>query len=280
MSFPSPADRAHLDAPLHPTEAQRAAFAAQGHLTVRAALDPAVVTAAAPVLTAAFAEHRGVVLPVADRPTAYDRAFVQQVNLGDREPAVAALTRCCRLASFAADLLDADGLHLFVEDAFFKEPGSERTPWHQDASAIPIEADAIVTAWIPLLPVAPGQGALQFAQGSHRDGLAGPVDISEQTEAAFQRLVHDAGYPVHTVPALTPGDVSFHAGATIHAAGANPTDHDRPVFALHLFAAGARIVADPNPSQRNLLQRLAPHLAPGELAVSPRWPELPVAPAA
>lgn len=274
MSFPTPDALEHLSEVVQPTPEQVAAFAETGHVTIRGALDPDVVQAAQPVLSSVFAEHRPDVPPPDERASAYDRAFVQQVNLGRRFPRVAAFTHSRRVAALAAGLLGASGIRLFVEDAFFKEPGCDRTPWHQDASAIPIQAERIVTAWIPLVPVPVERGALQFAEGSHQDGLAGPVDISEESERVFTELVQEQDTPVRTLERLVPGDVSFHAGTTIHAALPNQTEVDREVFALHLFALDARIVAEPNASQRNLLAHLAPDLEPGDRAVSPAWPVL------
>lgn len=38
---------------------------------------------------------------------------------------------------------------------FPKPPGEPRVPWHRDADHVPLERDAMLTLWLPLVEVPP-----------------------------------------------------------------------------------------------------------------------------
>ena len=54
-------------------------------------------------------------------------------------------------AQLAADLFSSDKVWLLRDQTYFKPPGSEHTPWHQDAPFIPVEGCSFLTLWIPLM---------------------------------------------------------------------------------------------------------------------------------
>ncbi len=249
-----------------------ATFRRDGHLLVRGLLDGAAVAGMRGPLMRAVERSGRMELPPERLKDAYSRAFVQVINPGFQDPSLQPLTRSPRVGAWVAALLGAPGARLLLEDAFLKLPGAGPTPWHQDGSVAPVPPEQVLTAWIPLQPVAPEMGGLRLVPRSHRHGLWGPVDISEQTQEEFERLIALRGLRPIELPPMALGDVSFHSGCTVHGARANETDQGRLVLALHCFADGVMVAPIRHPNQAALLERLAPGHAAGDAADAPCWP--------
>lgn len=248
------------------------AYRSDGHVLVRGLLDADAVREMRPVVMAAVQRSGRLGIDLSTLPDAYSRAFVQVVNAGLQDPAVRRLTHSPRLGAWVAALVGAGGARILLEDTFLKPPGAGPTPWHQDASVSPMEPDRVLTAWIPLQPVEPHMGGLRYVTASHRDGLLGPVDISEDSQAFFDQLIEDRGLEVVDLPGMEPGDVCFHSGQLVHGAYDNRSDQPRLAIALHCFADGATIVPVRSDNQARLLAELGPGLQVGDVAVSPAWP--------
>jgi ectoine hydroxylase-related dioxygenase (phytanoyl-CoA dioxygenase family) len=75
------------------------------------------------------------------------------------------------VADIVSDLWDAPNVWFMYEQVFLKEGGeSRRTPWHQDASYLPVEGSQLAVMWISFEPVAK-ENSLEFVRGSHRGVL-------------------------------------------------------------------------------------------------------------
>jgi hypothetical protein len=144
-----------------------------------------------------------------------------------------------RLAKVAAELLGAeeeDKVRVYQSCVFVKPPGFGETHWHSDANMVPLDVNKFVTLWLPLRPLHEDDAALVFASGSHRDfalpywkTLEGMSDLN------------DRGYEVESYPPLDLGDVTAHAGWTLHWSPPQPKDCP-PRYALSVcyFLDGAR----------------------------------------
>ena len=168
--------------------------------------------------------------------------------------AVRRLVRSPRLLRMAATLLSAESaasVCVWMERAFFKDPGDGATHWHTDASANRINVP-ILTAWIPLAPTSPRNGGLRFElwqreQNSVKNGtFVPPAALSKEEElappSARARVV---------APTMQPGDVSFHHGRTKHSASANESRELREAFTI-MFAIfkrkpGGSVMCAPDP---------------------------------
>lgn len=82
-----------------------------------------------------------------------------------------------------------------------------------------------VTAWLPLANVTTDMGLLTFASGSHTDMALnywnkGPSQLVKndhgKTFSVYQGQFVEGRYTMVNYGAMSPGDVSFHAGWTIH----------------------------------------------------------------
>ncbi|HEY8058827.1 MAG TPA: phytanoyl-CoA dioxygenase family protein [Acidimicrobiales bacterium] len=250
-------------------------FAARGHTVVRTLASAAEVASIRPSIVdeaARRAWNRNI--PVVDRDT-YSKAFLQATNLWTFDPSVRAFVHSPRFARVASELLQADGVRLYHDQALVKEAHGGPTPWHQDQGYWPLDTDRTITLWMPLVDLPPEVGSMTFADGSHRLGdLRGPA-ISDESQLTFAELIDARGLSTTTHGALAAGDATFHAGWTLHSSGPNPTDEDRPVITVIYVADGARVTT-PTAQQELDLALWAPGAAPGDLLatdLNPRlWP--------
>jgi ectoine hydroxylase-related dioxygenase (phytanoyl-CoA dioxygenase family) len=231
------------------------------------------VSAYRPYLEAAAASGTYERRPIEERDT-YSAAFLQSFNLWRVDEAARRFVFSPRFAKAAADLLGVSGVRLYHDQALFKEPGGGHTPWHQDQFYWPLETEKTITMWMPLADLDGRVGSMTFASGSHVSGKLRGHAISDESEAEFAQLVESEQLPEHTYGALRAGDATFHAGWTLHRAGANPTEHMRPVMTVIYFADGARVSEPDSAYQRFDLSVWLPGLNPGDPAASPINPRL------
>lgn len=168
----------------------------------------------------------------------YEQSFLQCLYLWTRYPDVLPFTCHPRLAAIAAQLLGADAVRIWHDQALYKEPGGRPTDPHQDQPFWPIAEPNTITAWIPLDGSTIAGGAMAYYPGSHRVGLERYVDIFGP--ATPDDIGDDpalAGIePVHVeVPR---GGVAFHHGFTAHFAESNRTARTRRVHTTIYVADG------------------------------------------
>src|SRR5947209_7477366 len=80
----------------------------------------------------------------------YGKAFLQIMNLWERDEAVRRFALARRFGKIAADLMGVDGVRIFHDQALYKEPGGGFTPWHQDHIYWPLDTNNTITLWMPL----------------------------------------------------------------------------------------------------------------------------------
>jgi hypothetical protein len=105
-----------------------------------------------------------------------DIPFLQVFNMwrspGPHMEAVKRLVLSKRLAKHAAELLGCSAVRVYQDSTFVKRCGDGPTNWHSDLNMAPFDTNDMVTAWLPLMPVASyeeGGSGLIFASRSHRD---------------------------------------------------------------------------------------------------------------
>lgn len=271
--FPTPYHVAHLyeEVALPPSVIEQ--YRKDGHVLVRRAINPDVVRAAVPLINGALERawpHR--LPPVEERTDAYSQGFTQITGLGATDPVLRVFSNMRRIMRMCADLMGVSGVRLFCEDWLIKEPGARITPWHQDAAVFPLDAEATITAWIPLRDIAEGEGLLRFVRAAHHLGLGTVEGINDESEAAYEQIIRDHGLTIDELPPVFVGDVSFHDGRSIHGAFGNSGEEHRAVLALHCFADGATIKHHPTAAMRETLAGAAPSLSAGDVARSDAWP--------
>lgn len=101
--------------------------------------------------------------------------------------------------------------------------------------------DRYVTAWVPLANVTTEMGLLTFASGSHNDMAlnywnSGQKQLEKKTASGsfyvYQGKFVEERYTMANYGAMGPGDVSFHAGWTIHGGMPNVGKATREAIAV------------------------------------------------
>jgi len=203
----------------------------------------------------------------------YSKLFTQVTNVWRLDEAARRIVFETRFAAVAAALLGTASVRLYHDQALFKPPGAGRTPWHQDRYYWPLDTELSVTMWLPLVDVDEAMGPMTFASGSHRAENLGDLAISEDTDRRLSKLIEERGWRVSSAP-VRAGDATFHAGGTIHSAGANRSVRTREVLTVIYYAAGTRAAAPANDNQRVDLEVFFPGVKPGEEAKSELNPVL------
>jgi len=210
--------------------------------------------------------------PLEERNT-YKRAFIQNTNLWQKAEAVREFVFQPGLAELAAQLMGCETVRLYHDQALVKEAGGGHTPWHRDQVYWPLDTDKTCTIWIPLVDVPNEMGPLSFVPGSHQWEDGRDLVISDESDSFFEQRVKTGSVNEVRKP-FDLGDVSFHAGWTLHRAGPNYTWNDRAVITIIYMDGAARISQDPTPTQLIDRDAFLPGCEPGEPAFSDLTPQL------
>jgi ectoine hydroxylase-related dioxygenase (phytanoyl-CoA dioxygenase family) len=228
-------------------------FQTLGHVLIENILSRDEVTAYRDVISKAAAASNTEQRRLLERDT-YGRAFLQIMNLWRSNNGVRKFTLARRFARIAADLLGVDNVRIYHDQALFKEPGGGPTPWHQDQYYWPVDTPNTVTMWMPLVDIDEDLGMLTFASGSHKNGVVFDYEISDESEAEFDKYVRDNKYTVSRARSMNAGDATWHYGYTIHNAPGNTSNVMREVMTIIYLADGARITTPKNKWQENDLK--------------------------
>jgi ectoine hydroxylase-related dioxygenase (phytanoyl-CoA dioxygenase family) len=249
------------------SEEQIAAFRRDGHVLLRGVCSPEEIAVYRDVLNHAAYTYNTEKRPMEERDT-YGKAFLQIMNLWVKDEAVQKYVLARRFAKIAAELMGVAGVRLYHDQALYKEAHGGYTPWHQDQFYWPLDTDNTITMWMPLVDVPVEMGALTFASGSHREGFLGHLQISDESQDTWEKLVRERGYPVVN-SAMQAGDATFHAGWTLHCAPGNASEQTREVMTVIYFPDGVHVMEKPDNQNRwNDLASWLPGVQPGELAAS------------
>jgi len=186
-----------------------------------------------------------------EQKSRYEQSFQQCMNLWEDNPPVLPLTFHPRIGQVAAELLGADAVRLWHDQALYKEAGGRETDPHQDHPYWPIAEHDQVTAWIPFDGSTRDTGAMAYVPGSHRVGLDRFVDIfgvfgSEPEDILAHPDVASTEPVLVEVPR---GAVAFHHGLTVHLARPNTSERVRRVHTMIFFRDGCtRSSPFPHPS--------------------------------
>lgn len=158
----------------------------------------------------------------------YEQSLLQCGYLCWNFPAVKEFVFAKRFAGIVKDLIQADNVRLWHDQALFKEPGGRITDAHQDCSYWPIaEPQFSATMWLALTDVPVEKGCLYFYPQTHDPNLKEYVDIFKNPHQPD--LLKDKEKVF--VP-LKAGDATFHSGLTFHGAGNNQTNEMREAMTI------------------------------------------------
>lgn len=256
------------------TSEQCAHYQNHGWILLRSVATPDEVAPYREVITSmtnAFAKRYA---PLEKRDT-YGKAFIQFSNIWELSEDVKKFVVARRFAKIAAELMGVDGVRLYHDQALYKEPQGGHTPWHQDQQYWPLDGVKCVTLWMPLVDVSAQMGTMRFASGSQNLGYLGHENISDDSEARFEALVKENGYPLEYAGDMAAGDATFHNGWTLHGAPGNAdSERTREVMTIIYLEDNATISEPDHANRVNDLNRWFPGCKPGDKAASPLNPLL------
>lgn len=248
-------------------EEQQSYYREHGHILLRNVASKEEVTAYRPVIGDVVKEHAMNALPLEKRDT-YGKAFIQVCNLWPMSEAVRKYVFARRFAKIAADLMGVEGVRIYHDQALFKEPGGGHTPWHQDQVYWPLDTPNVITMWMPLVDISEEVGSMTFASGTQKLGYVSRQVISDESHRTLGQYIESKGIPTVNYGAMNAGDVTFHAGWTLHSAPGNPTDTMREVMTIIYIADGVTIAEPDSNARKADLATWFPGLKPGDLAAS------------
>ncbi len=220
-------------------------------------------------MIAAYVDENARNLPPLELRGTYGKAFQQISNIWPHHEEIRRLVFSRRLARIAAELMECRGVRMYHDQALFKEPGGGFTPWHADQQYWPLSSDRSVTAWIPLQATPLEMGPLQFAIGSQRLPIGRELEISDESERFIGAKLSDLA---KDETAYDLGEVSFHAGWSMHRAGPNRTSRMRGVMTVIYIDADMRLASPANRNQEGDARTWAPGIAIGAVMASPLNP--------
>jgi len=231
--------------PLIGADELAAAFARDGVVCVRSALDPDEVAVAARGIDAVLAHPSPLALVAsdADDPGAFTEDFCRWQEV----PEIEQLARHSRVPQIAAALMATPQVRFYHDHVLVKEGGTrQRTPWHQDQPYYNVDGRG-VSAWIPVDPV-PEAGCLELVATSHLGPWLMPRTFllrearwfPEGSLAELPDIEADRGaFDIRRFE-LEPGDAIFFDFLTVHGAPGFPYPGRRRVLSLRYLSAGAR----------------------------------------
>ena len=221
------------------TSEQVDAFVRDGYVVVDGVLSSEELTRFGHAVDAAVEGRAGADKRTLPEKSLYEQSFVQCINLWEDSVDVRRLTFDARIGEMAAQLLGADAVRIWHDQALYKEAGGRETDPHQDRPFWPIDPPSQVTAWIPFEGSRRGNGAMAYLPGSHRVGLERFVDISHVLQEPYDILSDPAVEAIDPVwVEAQPGSVVFHHCLTVHLAEPNASDRTRRVYCIIYFADG------------------------------------------
>jgi len=230
--------------PMPAAAALAEAYARDGVVCVRSALDPGQVEAAARGIDAVLAGPGPLALVASGDgdPGRFTEDFCRWQEI----PQIAELARHSRVPGIAATLMPTPRARFYHDHVLVKEGGTnQRTPWHQDQPYYNVDGRG-VSAWIPVDPV-PLEGCLELVAGTHNGPWLMPrTFLSREArwfpEGSLAELPDiDADRDAYDIRRfeLAPGDAIFFDFLTVHGAPGFPYQGRRRVLSLRYLSAGA-----------------------------------------
>lgn len=252
------------------TEAQIAQFREQGFIKLKDVLSPEVIEHFGKAITDTVLREAAGIEPLEQRST-YGKAFLQIMNIWQRNEVVKAFAMSERLGRIAAELMGSDGVRMYHDQALYKEASGGHTPWHADQYYWPIETPNTCTVWAPLQATPLEMGALEFAAKSQDFEFGRNMAISDESEAELQAALEKQGFE-RVVEPFDLGEVSYHYGWTFHRAGPNRTDQARKVMTVIYIDSNARLMEPRNKNQQNDWETWCAGAKVGEIIDTPTNP--------
>lgn len=187
----------------------------------------------------------------------YDRVFTQRINLWRINEVVKSYMLHPELGKLVGDLEGVDGMRVWHDQAFIKEPFANPTALHLDTPYWSFYSQHAVSIWIALEDATAENGCLCFLPGSHKLARCDNVLLREEFGALLN--VYPSMAQIEPfVAEMKAGDCSFHNGLTAHGAGVNMTTGRRIAMSCAFMPEGSTFNGQQNILPDDYFNRLQP----------------------
>lgn len=227
-SYVSSSLKDYLNQPLEIHESQIEFYQQNGFVKIENVIEPEFLPELKKIIEAAVLIRKGKDERELKEKSQYEQSFLQCGYLCWDFQAVKEIVFAKRLAGIVRDLMKAEHIRLWHDQALFKEPGGRVTDSHQDCSYWPIhEPQFTSTMWLALVDVPLEKGCLYFYPKTNDPKLKEYVDIFKNPHQP--KFLNDKEKVF--VP-LKAGEATFHSGLTFHGAGENKTNQMREAMTI------------------------------------------------
>ncbi|PAX07738.1 phytanoyl-CoA dioxygenase family protein [Sphingomonas lenta] len=167
----------------------------------------------------------------------YAKVFTQALRLADTHAGVRDLVVDERLGALAGELVGADAMRMWHDQALVKEPYANQTAWHRDTPYWSFHSPDAINFWVALDDATLANGCLWYLPGTHRMGDYRLVKIGSNMGDMFAEYPEMAA--IEAVPAPCPaGSIVVHNAMVVHGAGPNMTPRRRRAMTTAYFPDG------------------------------------------
>ena len=163
--------------------------------------------------------------------------FTQCMNLWKSDPEIRRLLHDERIGRIAADLAGVDGIRVWYDQTFVKEPWAGPTPLHQDDPYWSFTSPDALSIWVALDDADLTNGALCYLPGTHLTHSWKQAD--DVTPGAIFGVYPEWESIEPVFCPVAAGAALFHNGLTVHGSGANMTPRPRRVMNCAFMPDGA-----------------------------------------
>ncbi len=191
------------------------------------------------------------------QPEMFQRLFYLAPHYAE----IDAVVRAPVLGEMAAKLAGVDHVRSWIDETFFKPPGSVPCIWHQDLPHFPMDRRGLMTFWVAIDDITPEMGPVRYLPGSHKLGPLGRA-MNSDSRLPFEELIKtyrglkdrpdeylyegdlDEVGEI-TSFSLRAGEAVIHDGLTLHGSQTNGSDRTRRGWACVYFPADTQYTGMP-----------------------------------
>jgi len=184
--------------------------------------------------------------------------FLRLFYLAAQYPEIDAVVRAPQVGQLAARLAGVKHVRSWIDETFFKPPGSVPCGWHQDLPHFPMDRRGLLTIWVAIEDVTAEMGPVRYLPGSHRLGPLGRA-INKDSRASLDAvrsvikespddfLYEGDSERVGKITwfSLRSGEAVIHDGLTLHGSASNLSDRMRRGWACVYFPSDTQYTGMP-----------------------------------
>ena len=169
----------------------------------------------------------------------YARVFTQCLRLADTNDAVRGLVYDPRLGKLTSDLIGAEGIRVWHDQALIKPPQGNPTASHLDVPYWSFDSRDAISFWVALDDATLENGCMWYIPGSHKTArFDNSVGIGHNVGELFN--LYPEWRDIDPVPVPCPaGSIVWHNGLCAHGAGANMTNKYRRAMTCAFMPDGS-----------------------------------------